>query len=469
VGLLCAGLGRLGRGGRLVYSTCSLNPVENEAVCAAALRACAAAAAATGRMRISMLPPAAALPAAAPRGRPALAAWAVPDADFCRTGRLYRRWADVPAARRSTLAPSMFPPEPAGAGPAAEGEAWVRAQVQLGMRVLPADGSSGFFLALFQRDSDGDSDDDSDGTGSGPGDSGGGEDGALLPALADCDPAGLQQLVRFFGLAGEGGDGDGDGDGGAEQCGGDAAPRPAERGGWGLRQLVVASRAGGGALVSLASPALCRLRRPAGGAAAAELVAAGAPLVHRLGPAAAAALAGGGGGAGYGAGAAAWRVCQEGAALLAGRARRRVVRVEAGALAGLLGRRHVAAAELRAMQRRGAAAGLETCGPADCREGAGGGGDDYDGGGGGGALEDGGVVVAPLRRTCAAGCSGLGDGAAVVGGGGTLAGPFLAAVIHTTPGGGGGGGGEQRVVWLAGDAALRRCAAALRHLPAEAV
>eukprot|EP01047_Picozoa_sp_COSAG01_P074004 COSAG01_NODE_12230_length_1777_cov_1.056615_3_plen_223_part_01 len=107
--ILRRGVELLAPGGKLVYSTCTLNPIEGEAVVAAALRH-------FGVERLRLLPP----PAAACIGGDGFCdgqrSWWVPAADGTTPGRLYRTWAEVPSDQRRKrkgappLCRSMFPP-----------------------------------------------------------------------------------------------------------------------------------------------------------------------------------------------------------------------------------------------------------------------------------------------------------------------------------------------------------------------
>eukprot|EP01052_Picozoa_sp_SAG31_P033399 SAG31_NODE_3767_length_3902_cov_1.591375_4_plen_200_part_00 len=96
--ILCRGLELLAVGGRCVYSTCSLNPHEDEAVVAAALRRCGAA--------LRLVDVSATLPhLRATRG---LSTWTVFDPK--PAGARYRGPADVPDDRADKFPPSIWPP-----------------------------------------------------------------------------------------------------------------------------------------------------------------------------------------------------------------------------------------------------------------------------------------------------------------------------------------------------------------------
>ena len=76
--LLLHALELLQPSGRLVYSTCSLNPIECEAVVQAALQ--------RGHV---LVPAEEALPAGCPRGSKGLVTWSVPEPSFVETGNVH--------------------------------------------------------------------------------------------------------------------------------------------------------------------------------------------------------------------------------------------------------------------------------------------------------------------------------------------------------------------------------------------
>ncbi|KAK4417055.1 RNA cytosine-C(5)-methyltransferase NSUN2 [Sesamum alatum] len=88
------GLALLKVGGRMVYSTCSMNPVENEAVVAEVLRRCGES--------IELVDVSTELPHLA--RRPGLKKWKVRD-----KGQWWASYKDVPKYRRSVVTPGMFP------------------------------------------------------------------------------------------------------------------------------------------------------------------------------------------------------------------------------------------------------------------------------------------------------------------------------------------------------------------------
>ncbi|KAA8530822.1 hypothetical protein F0562_005553 [Nyssa sinensis] len=88
------GISLLKVGGRMVYSTCSMNPVENEAVVAEILRRCGGS--------IELVDVSSELPQLI--RRPGLKKWKVRD-----KGILLNSYKDVPKFRRSGIAPGMFP------------------------------------------------------------------------------------------------------------------------------------------------------------------------------------------------------------------------------------------------------------------------------------------------------------------------------------------------------------------------
>ena len=87
--ILSRALALLRPGGRLVYSTCALDPLQGEAVVAAALAADAS---------LNLLPPERALPsetAARLKWAPGLSEWLVPHPEFEETKTMYKEWEQV--------------------------------------------------------------------------------------------------------------------------------------------------------------------------------------------------------------------------------------------------------------------------------------------------------------------------------------------------------------------------------------
>ncbi|KAI9761855.1 MAG: hypothetical protein M4579_000795 [Chaenotheca gracillima] len=105
VRLLVRALQMLKVGGRVVYSTCSMNPVENEAVIASAIDRCG------GATQVHIIDCSDQLPAL--KRKPGLESWKV----MSKAGRLWDSWAEVEKAREEEgpdglgrLAEGMFPP-----------------------------------------------------------------------------------------------------------------------------------------------------------------------------------------------------------------------------------------------------------------------------------------------------------------------------------------------------------------------
>eukprot|EP00434_Breviolum_minutum_P038328 symbB.v1.2.033994.t1/scaffold4309.1/size41561/5 len=125
--ILCRGLHLLRPGGRLVYSTCSMNPIENEAVVVAALKRFGA--------DVHLLP--VEIPKDL-RVAPCLQSWWVPAG-----GTFYKTWEEVPASQRKPAGPlveSMF----------SSGTLDPAACFRLNPHEI--DGS-GFFVAIFTKTS----------------------------------------------------------------------------------------------------------------------------------------------------------------------------------------------------------------------------------------------------------------------------------------------------------------------------
>eukprot|EP00930_Biecheleria_cincta_P094103 TRINITY_DN848_c0_g1_i1.p1 TRINITY_DN848_c0_g1~~TRINITY_DN848_c0_g1_i1.p1 ORF type:complete len:820 (+),score=208.92 TRINITY_DN848_c0_g1_i1:48-2462(+) len=135
--ILNRGLDLLKTGGRLVYSTCSLNPIEDEAVVAAALRRHGDA--------IALVPPPADLSERIKAGR-GLATWAVPHSE--KDGEFFTAIEDVPQELKqgkNKLLASMFPPYGDFA------KTWETARGHC-RRLLPhLENTGGFFIAVFEK------------------------------------------------------------------------------------------------------------------------------------------------------------------------------------------------------------------------------------------------------------------------------------------------------------------------------
>jgi len=137
--ILNRGLDVLKIGGRLVYSTCSLNPMENESVVAAALVRNGSA--------IRLVSPPSYLDQKLQTGR-GLQEWVVPHP--YEEGKCYRAYDEVQGEMKEwklKLLPSMFPPSTDGVG--AEIRAALRESCR---RLLPhLMDTGGFFVAVFEK------------------------------------------------------------------------------------------------------------------------------------------------------------------------------------------------------------------------------------------------------------------------------------------------------------------------------
>lgn len=137
LGILYRGIDLLKVGGRLVYSTCSLNPLEDEAVIAAALQRHA------GSIVLAAPPDLPGLQAAN-----GLESWEVIDPE---TGVYYKTYEEVPHERKSSdknrMLPSMFPPPKTE-----EGMAVAASINQHCRRMLPhLMDTGGFFVVAFEK------------------------------------------------------------------------------------------------------------------------------------------------------------------------------------------------------------------------------------------------------------------------------------------------------------------------------
>ncbi|CAL8102916.1 unnamed protein product [Calicophoron daubneyi] len=129
---------------RLVYSTCSFNPLENEAVIASMLQACQGAVRLVSADQLNFVDQ-------SPTGpnndtnkmrksfivRPGLLTWRVMD----KSGQWFERFEDVPERLQSNIRPSLFPPDNVK-----------DLHLERCMRVLPQDqNTGGFFLAVLEK------------------------------------------------------------------------------------------------------------------------------------------------------------------------------------------------------------------------------------------------------------------------------------------------------------------------------
>ncbi|KAJ3220858.1 tRNA (cytosine(34)-C(5))-methyltransferase [Clydaea vesicula] len=125
--ILEKGIELLKIGGRIVYSTCSFNPVENEAVVAEILKICGKS--------VELLDVSKELPEL--RRTEGLSHWTVMSKD----GTIYKNYEDVPKEFRNIILPSAFPPPNSTA-----------LGLNKCLRILPHyHDTGGFFVAVFKK------------------------------------------------------------------------------------------------------------------------------------------------------------------------------------------------------------------------------------------------------------------------------------------------------------------------------
>ena len=374
--ILLRGLRLLKPGGRLVYSTCALDPLQNEAVVLAALQA---------DPGVELLSAEDAMEASDLHGlryRQGLGKWRVPAPDFETSRRTFGALEDVPREWRQSPPSTAGAPSSGGNGSDAAEPALTGSMFCTGaephalercVRLLPTHGDEfgGFFVACLVRKREAEAEAEAEAgaegeVGANPG--AGAEMEALAPAapvLAPSEPAlaaaareAYEVLEGFFGvdardasrlclatLAAPGS---------FAACG-PSQPRPSPGPGGGAAggAAAAAARANADAtLVSVVPPSSLRLVP----SASTRLLAAGQPLLARL-P---------GGAAGWWpVERRPWCVCQEGASLIASLAtRRRLVVRDVATAKALLAQRRTPRAELRRLAACGALEGLSTCEPA---------------------------------------------------------------------------------------------------------
>eukprot|EP00172_Hildenbrandia_rubra_P000783 Plantae.Rhodophyta-Hildenbrandia_rubra.ctg14410.p1 GENE.Plantae.Rhodophyta-Hildenbrandia_rubra.ctg14410~~Plantae.Rhodophyta-Hildenbrandia_rubra.ctg14410.p1 ORF type:complete len:803 (-),score=129.36 Plantae.Rhodophyta-Hildenbrandia_rubra.ctg14410:1035-3443(-) len=128
--ILQRGFELLKPGGRMVYSTCSMNPIENEAVVADALRT-------FGPTRVELLDVSESLPHL--KRRPGMKSWRVKDT--CETDTWFPNFSAVPSRRRTKVVASLFPPTTDEDFP-----------LDRCMRLVPHDQNTGaFFIAVLLK------------------------------------------------------------------------------------------------------------------------------------------------------------------------------------------------------------------------------------------------------------------------------------------------------------------------------
>jgi multisite-specific tRNA:(cytosine-C5)-methyltransferase len=134
VRILVRSIQMLKSGGRVVYSTCSMNPMENEAVVASAIERCG------GVSKVKLLSTTDQLPAL--KRSPGLNDWSI----MARSGQIYESWPEAQQfePEGSKVVPGMFPPE-----------AEEKIPLENCMRVYPhQQDTGGFFIAILEKQSE---------------------------------------------------------------------------------------------------------------------------------------------------------------------------------------------------------------------------------------------------------------------------------------------------------------------------
>ncbi|XP_038653122.1 RNA cytosine C(5)-methyltransferase NSUN2 [Scyliorhinus canicula] len=124
------GVEQLAVGGRMVYSTCSLNPIENEAVIATILDKSEGA--------LELIDVSSELPGL--KRMPGLTSWKI----MTREGHWYAEWSDVPENKHTQIRPTMFPIK--------DPEKLKVMNLERCIRILPHhQNTGGFFVAVLEK------------------------------------------------------------------------------------------------------------------------------------------------------------------------------------------------------------------------------------------------------------------------------------------------------------------------------
>ncbi|XP_074135243.1 RNA cytosine C(5)-methyltransferase NSUN2 [Sminthopsis crassicaudata] len=126
------GVEQLAEGGRMVYSTCSLNPIEDEAVIASLLEKSEGA--------LELADVSSELPGL--KWMPGITEWKV----MTKDGQWFADWKDVPQSRHTQIRPTMFPPKCQ--------ENLKKMNLERCLRILPHhQNTGGFFVAVLVKKS----------------------------------------------------------------------------------------------------------------------------------------------------------------------------------------------------------------------------------------------------------------------------------------------------------------------------
>uniref|UniRef100_A0A6J0TW73 tRNA (cytosine(34)-C(5))-methyltransferase n=3 Tax=Pogona vitticeps TaxID=103695 RepID=A0A6J0TW73_9SAUR len=126
------GIEQLAEGGRMVYSTCSLNPIENEAVIASLLEKSEGA--------LELADVSSELPGL--KRMPGITQWKV----MTKDGQWFEDWKDVPSNRQTQIRPTMFPLK--------DEEKLKVLNLERCLRILPHhQNTGGFFVAVLVKKS----------------------------------------------------------------------------------------------------------------------------------------------------------------------------------------------------------------------------------------------------------------------------------------------------------------------------